>query len=335
MLMIVAESDFQTFNINETEREVLSLENEVGNLRFREQQDISMQHSNDSSSPGSMPNQSLLSLTDGSTTVPSSNDSILDFDDSSLAEFLRDVMMPPSPNSLVETSAAGFLPQNYYGGRDVFNFGMDSSLDFNDLDFNWIDSQQYRQPQLWASVPANVDDMRIASQETPDLSSGTTAGAEAFQRSVWRYKPGPHNHACAEQVHLSVPYKDMQHLEVRLPPDLLGHRIEQTARDKILAMVLGTCERANASQVVTSFPSADFLDSLMHNFFRSELSREDSWIHIPTFRPQANRAEWNAMVVAAGAVLSSVPTVRKLGYAIQEAVRMTVPAIVKSSRSLE
>lgn len=326
-------SDPNTMNLNGPEDEVSGLENDVVNLPYREQQGFSMQHSSDSTSPGSMPNQSLLSLTDGSNTIPSSNDSILDFDDSSLAEFLRDVIMPGSPTSLAEANAAGFLPQNYYCGRDVFNFGMDSSLDFNDLDFSWIDSQQYKQPQLWASVPLNVDEMRIAGQDTPDFNSGTTAGAEAFQKSVWRWKPGPHNHAYAEQIHLSVPYKDMQHLEVRLPPDVLGHRIEQTARDKILAMVLGTCERVNVSKVVTSFPSADFLDSLMHTFFRSELSREDSWIHIPTFKPQTNRAEWNAIVVAAGAVLSSIPTVRKLGFAIEEAVRLTVPAVCEKDNS--
>jgi hypothetical protein len=312
----------------------LSLENDVGNFRFQDQQDISMQQSGDRASPhGSMPNQSMLSLTDGSNTVLSSNDSILDLDNSSLAEFLRDVMMPGSPNSLAEASAAGFLPQNYYCGRDVFNFGMDSSLDFNDMDFSWIDAQQYRQP-LWASIPGQMDEVRVAGQDTPDFSSGTTAGAEAFQKSVWRWKPGCQDHAYSEQVYLSVPYKDMQHLDARLPIDLLSHRIEQTSRDKILAMVLGTCERANVSEVVTSFPSADFLDSLMHSFFRSELSREDSWIHVPTFRPQNNRAEWNSIVVAAGAVLSSIPTVRKLGYAIQEAVRLTVPLVVRSHSPL-
>ncbi|KUJ14262.1 uncharacterized protein LY89DRAFT_649974 [Mollisia scopiformis] len=330
----IKRSDTQSLNLNESEdQEVLSLENNVGNLRFQDQQEMSIQHTGDDASPnGSMPAQSMLSLTDGSNTVPSSNDSIMDFDDSSLAEFLRDVMMPGSPNSLAETNAAGFLPQNYYCGRDVFNFGMDSSLDFNDMDFSWIDSQQYRQP-IWTSVPAHIDDVRIAGQETPDFSSGTTAGVEAFQKSVWRWKPGRQDHASSEQVHLSVPYKDMQHLEVRLPLDLLSHRIEQTSRDKILAMVLSTCERPNVSQVVTSFPSADFLDSLMHSFFRNELAREDSWIHIPTFRPQTNRAEWNAIVVAAGAILSSIPTVRKLGFAIQEAVRMVVPTICEKDNS--
>jgi hypothetical protein len=110
--LILAESDSQSSGLNEVEdQEVLSLENDVGNFRFQDQQDISMQQSGDRASPhGSIPNQSMLSLTDGSNTVPSSNDSILDLDDSSLAEFLRDVMMPGSPNSLAEASAAGFYP---------------------------------------------------------------------------------------------------------------------------------------------------------------------------------------------------------------------------------
>lgn len=70
------------------------------------------------------------------------------------------------------------------------------------------------------------------------------------------------------------------------------------------------------------------LESLMHLFFRAELSRTDSWIHIPTFKPQAQRPELNGIVIAAGALLSKNPTVRKLGFAIQEAVRIAIPHIV-------
>jgi len=140
--------------------------------------------------------------------------------------------------------------------------------------------------------------------------------------------PVQQEHAYAEQVNLSLPYKDMQNLEVRLSPDVLDHRLEQNSRDRILAMLLSTCEPSNVSRVVTSFPSADLLDSLMHLFFRSELPRADSYIHLATFS-QYQSSELNGIVVAAGAVLSSVPTVRKLGFAIQEAVRLAIHRIVR------
>jgi hypothetical protein len=68
----------------------------------------------------------------------------------------------------------------------------------------------------------------------------------------------------------------------------------------------------------------------MHLFFQAELSRTDSWLHIPTFKPQTQRPELNGIVIAAGAVLSKITTVRKLGLAIQEAVRLALPQIVQS-----
>jgi hypothetical protein len=162
------------------------------------------------------------------------------------------------------------------------------------------------------------------------VRSGITAGAEAYKKSVWRWKPDQREHSNAEQVNLSIPYKDMQYLEARLAPDILDQRIDQNSRDKILAMLISTCEPGNVSRAVSSFPSADLLDSLMHLFFRSELQSTDAFIHLPSFRPQYQMPELNGIVVAAGAVLSNVPTVRKLGFAIQESVRTAVFRIVRS-----
>ena len=264
------------------------------------------------------------------SSTPLVDNALLGMDESSLAGFLRDVMMPVSPNSLAGQHSMEFLPE-HYSGRDVFNFGMDSSLDMNEMDFGWIHSQNsLRQQQPAWNPPPEIEHSLDRGQRTPDVSSGITAGAEAFQKSVWRWKPNQREHANAEQVNLSIPYKDMQHLEARLAPDVLDQRIEHNSRDKILAMLLSTCEPGNVSRVVSSFPSADLLDSLMHLFFRSELQSTDAFLHLPTFRPQNQMPELNGIVVAAGAVLSNVPTVRKLGFAIQELVRTAVVRIVRS-----
>lgn len=262
------------------------------------------------------------------SSVALDDNPMLDMDESSLAEFLNQVMMPASPNTLANPNTLNdFMPQSY-PPRDIFNFGIDANLDFNDMDFGWINSQNSKAP-MWNfnSLPEQVEPLD-RGQQTPDVRSGITAGAEAFERSLWRWAPQKQEHAYAEQVNLSLPYKDIQNLETRLSPEILDHRLEQNSRDRILAMLLSTCEPANAERVVTSFPSAELLDSLMHLFFRSELSRTDSWIHLPTFRPQAQRPELNGIVVAAGATLSTVSTVRKLGFAIQEAVRLSIPRIV-------
>ncbi|TVY85354.1 hypothetical protein LSUE1_G000279 [Lachnellula suecica] len=268
------------------------------------------------------------------SSTPLIDNALLEMDESSLAEFLRDVMMPASSNSMAgQQQHMDFLPQ-HYSGRDVFNFGMDSSLDMNEVDFGWINSQNsLRQLQPTWNPPLEVEVEQPPIHRTPDVTSGITAGAEAYSKSVWRWKPNQREHANAEQVNLSLPYKDMQYLEARLAPDNRDQRIDQSSRDRVLAMLLSTCEPQNVSRVVTSFPSADLLDSLMHLFFRSELQSPDAFIHLPTFRPHSQLPELNGIVIAAGAVLSNVPTVRKLGFAIQESVRTAVVRLCETDNS--
>lgn len=258
-----------------------------------------------------------------------SDDPMLDLDDSSLAGFLRDVMMPPSPNPMMTPTHMGDFITQPYPVRDIFNFGIDANLEFNELDFGWISSQN-----AWnfTALPEN-DQILDRGPETPNIRSGITAGAEAFERSLWRWAPQKQEHAYAEQINLSLPYKDLQNLEARLVHEVHGPHLEQNSRDRILAMLLSICEPGNVSRVVTSFPSSELLESLMQLFFQAELSRTDSWIHIPTFRPQTQRPELNGIVIAAGALLSKNQTVRKLGFAIQEAVRLAIPQICEKDNS--
>jgi hypothetical protein len=258
---------------------------------------------------------------------------MLDINDSSLADFLSNVMMPTSPDSLAAAAphSLDFIHQNYYTGRDVFNFGMESSLEFNEIDFGWITSQNARQPAWnYGAAPEPERALPLRETRTPDVASSIKAGAKAFEKSIWQWNPVQQDHAHAEQVNLSLSGKDMQTLEPRHGPDVLDQTLEQTSRDKILAMLLSGCKPSNISRVVASFPSAELLDSLMHSFFRSEVHRTDSWIHLPTFSVQSQRPELNGIVVAAGAVRSDVPALRKLGFAIQEAVRLAIPKVVST-----
>jgi hypothetical protein len=261
------------------------------------------------------------------------NNTMLDIDESSLAGFLRNVMMPTSPNALAVVGAhpMEFIQQNYYIGRDVFQFGMNSSMEFNDMDFGWMNSQNTRQTTWnYGAVPELEGQHPVRGTRTPDMSTGINAGAEAFQKSIWQWEPGQKDGNHAEQANLSLPIKDMQSLDLRSGPDVLDQTLEQMSRDQILAMLLSCCKPANIARIVESFPSAELLDSLMHSFFRCEVRRTDSWIHIPTFRVQSQRPTFNGMVVAAGAVLSGVPALRKLGFALQEAVHIALRQIVSS-----
>lgn len=277
------------------------------------------------SHPSEMMNDSVMSM----PSAPLDDDSMLGMDDSSLAGFLRDIMMPASPHSLADTTQMEFMPQAYES-RDVFNFGIDSSLEFNDLDFGWITSQNSRAPTFnFNMLPDYSDPPLDHGQQTPDVRGTISLGTEAFQKSLWNWLPEQREHGFNEISDLSLPHKDMESLEGRAPAEMLEHQLDQSSRDAILTMLITTySHETNIPRVVTSFPCAQLLDSLMHVFFKSEMSKTDSWIHFPTYRPQNQRPEFNGIVVAAGAILSPVPTVRKLGFAIQEAVRLAVIRIV-------
>ena len=258
----------------------------------------------------------------------------MDFDDSSLADFLKDIMHT-SPGAVSRPFFAD--PTSTYTPRDVLNFGIDTTFDFSDVDFGLPPLP----PMLEAEKPSYVAHAFVNEQppgsgtRTPNVRNSIDLGTQAFKKSLWQFIPSQQDHGYAEQLNLSLPYKDMDSPEIRLAADvsLLNQRLDQSSRDRILAMILTTCEPAMFSRVVSSFPSAELLDNLIHQFFTFELSRTDSWIHLPTFRLNGQRPELTGIIVAAGAVLSPVPVVRKLGFAIQEAVRLAIPQVFERDNS--
>ena len=258
----------------------------------------------------------------------------MDFDDSSLADFLKDIMHT-SPGAVSRPFFAD--PASTYTPRDVLNFGIDNTFDFSDIDFGLPPLPPFPEADKSldvAHIPVNEQPSGSGTR-TPNVRNSINLGTQAFKKSLWQFIPSQQDHGYAEQLNLSLPYKDIDSPEIRLAADvsLLDQRLDQSSRDRMLAMILTTCEPAMFSRVVSSFPSAELLDNLIHQFFTFELSRTDSWIHLPTFRLNSQRPELTGIIVAAGAVLSPVPVVRKLGFAIQEAVRLAIPQIFERDNS--
>jgi hypothetical protein len=272
----------------------------------------------------------------------SNDDAILDIDESSLAGFLQDIMTRGSPNYSQDNISIDLIPQD--SSWDVLNFGIDSSLDFNDMDLGWITSHNQTTAFKYNMSTDYNDKALDHGQQTPDVQPSIILGAEAFRKSLWNWLPGQLEHAFMEVSNLSLSHKDMEGLESRDSSDITDHQLEQSARDDILAMVLSmNSQQGGISRVITSFPSTQLLNRLLHIFLRLELAKMDSWIHLPTFRPRTQGPEFNGIVIASGAIMSSVPTgmifssvliinltllVRKLGFAIQETVRLALPANV-------
>jgi hypothetical protein len=94
-------------------------------------------------------------------------------------------------------------------------------------------------------------------------------------------------------------------------------------------MVLQTSQRANLTRIMKSFPSTQLLDSLIQYYFESQSHHIDSWIHGPTFGMNDEPPDMLAALAAAGAARSTIPTIRRLGYALIEIVRLQVSVKVR------
>jgi hypothetical protein len=260
------------------------------------------------STPSSIP-ESAEGLSHSNFSL-SNEVAMLDIDESSLAGFLQDIMTRGSPNFSKDNASMDLITQD--SSWDVLNFGIDSSLDFNDMDLGWITSHNQTSMfnyNIMSDIPDHNDPPLDYGQQTPDVQPSISLGAEAFRKSLWNWLPGQLEHAFMEVSNLSLSHKDAEGLESRGSPDIIDHQLEQSSRDDILAMVLNTnSQQSGISRVISSFPSTQLLNRLMYLFLRSEVTKTDLWIHLPTFCPRAQRPEFNGITIAAGAILSSIPT---------------------------
>ncbi|THY69553.1 hypothetical protein D6C86_02421 [Aureobasidium pullulans] len=247
-----------------------------------------------------------------------------------LGDFLADIMMSVSPNQL-ELGLVGNNTTDILM-RDVFDFGIEKDFDLNAIDF-----QLLSQPLIPGSPTHQLTaaDESLCPPSRAEYNNGSgvdPASVEAFQKSLWRWTPGQTDQGHCEQINLSLPY----HVGApsSYPSRPCAEALNQFARDRMLAMVLDTCERDAVPRIVTSFPSAELLDHLMQEYLFFHDQEPDPFIHVPTFQPQSMRAELVASIVFFGAVRSPVPLVRKLGFALQESVRLALPKAFERDNSM-
>lgn len=190
-----------------------------------------------------------------------------------------------------------------------------------------------------ASIPFEIaDDSPPSSQEPADRNysdPGQPAAmcAEAFRNSHWRFRPNAKDHGSAEEHNLSLPpaceYGSPES-RVSLDSRATCAKLGVTTRDRLLAMVVTSCNPENLPRAVASFPSIELLDSLLQYYLTSPVTRAVSFLHAATFDPNERRTELVAVMIAHGAVLTSDPTLTKLGYAIAECVRIAIPKLVST-----
>ncbi|KAL4818456.1 hypothetical protein BDW67DRAFT_174252 [Aspergillus spinulosporus] len=230
-------------------------------------------------------------------------------------EFIPDSLVSLSRPGEVDPSA--FPPNDYYAHR-LFDHNVNFDFDLTEVDFGLIDF--YNSRGSANAAPLQPDE----TDRDADRDSGIALGAEAYSRSsLSAWKPVHSDHAFADQNDLSVPKSiDSPEASAQCRHQILSERLSPGSRDLIFGMVLQTSQRANLTRIMKSFPSTELLDSLIQDFFAYQAQQVDSWIHGPTFNPNEESPDMLGIIAAAAAVKSSIPTIRKLGYALMEVVRL-------------
>lgn len=165
-----------------------------------------------------------------------------------------------------------------------------------------------------------------------DADSGIGIGAEAYHRSsLSAWKPVHEDHAFDDHENLSVPQAIDSPEASAIDRQILSERLSSSSRDLIFGLVLEISREANLTRIMKSFPSTELLDGLIQQYFEYQSHWVDSFIHGPTFRLNSEHASILAALASASAVRSPIPTIRKLGYALLEIVRLYMPIKVLES----
>lgn len=250
------------------------------------------------------------------------NQAMVDVAKLPFSDFLRDVLYEQSLGDQSRFAEAQ--------GLAVLDFCDDANLELNDIDFGLLDHWNI-DGNMFGQDP-NTTGLQSKTQESaPDMDKMRQRLVQIWTKSPWRFNPEKTDSGFNEQGNLPLPARDAGaarlHIRQLRQDPVVSETLYQSGRDKILAIVLSTCRNDNMmSRVASSFPSAEVMDSWIHIFLASHMCQVSSFIHYPTFSLNNQWPEWLAMAASAGAVLAPVPTLRRFGFALQEAVRITVPA---------
>lgn len=292
--------------------------NEMSEHQQQHQQHHQQHHQNQQQLPSMNMNGSMM--------PPNTNG------DNTMFDYLRDKMMTPTTQQQQQQMQ---IFSEYQGGpwtpRELFDFGVDTNMELNELDLTFMDTYNnanpfdLRTPSI--GFPTTGSDIMpsFTSAPLPPLDTGALP-----KQSVWRFRPLAKDSGSAEQTNLSLPTPTSLDIDRRVNCEPLS----QTSRDKILAMILSTCKPNNIPRSVACFPSISLLDSLFQFSLTSPGSHAKHWIHAQTLLAGQTRPEVLAAIIAAGAVLTPDSAIRKVGYAIQEALRTAVQVQVEDDNTL-
>jgi hypothetical protein len=238
------------------------------------------------------------------------------------SDFLRDVIAPYNPNRALEE----------HQGLAVLNFCDDVNLEVSDVDLTVPGYYGYDYTtgnyMIGLDKASNSEGLASKAEEAMDLSEMRSKCDNIWIDSPWRWTPDKLDHAYCEENNLPLPPDEMNNPRFRESQGqadrIVRDCLSQSSRDKLLAVVTAICREQMRQRVASAFPSCEVLDMLLQFYFASQLCQTSSFIHHASLKLNSQCPEWIAATVAAGAVLTPLPILRKFGFALQEIVRLAI-----------
>lgn len=211
----------------------------------------------------------------------------------------------------------------------LLDFTVDDMGDFDTSDFGPFELPFNERPEIPTREPPQVDLTSAESAPSTSSKDHVALGAEAYrQSSLGHWEPGPSDHSAAELEHLAfVSASQGIDLESRsmLSGESLIQPIQRTTRDRLLAMLLSTCRPEHTHLVSRAFPSAELLNDLLVRFASDHRNQPDASVHLPTLKTSEAWPVFLASIIAMGALRTGDRALHRFGFALQEAVRTTLP----------
>ncbi|KIW15125.1 hypothetical protein PV08_07912 [Exophiala spinifera] len=227
-------------------------------------------------------------------------------------------------NAMIELQN-GILPDVLGGTMNIADLDEYITFDFNpvldEVEFSFLNDSNVSPAE--APVPISPASNRSADSSTMGV------GSEVYRMSTSLngWAPDKDGISVMEHQNLILPI----HVSpIRLPAlsrfrSVFKKDLSGAMRDRILTMILRTSPRRTLDSIIGSFPSLETLQNLIHYALLHMTERQVvPFVHLPSFAINQQRPELLCALVAYGSVWSPSIVVRKFGYAVQEAVRMSV-----------
>lgn len=257
---------------------------------------------------------------DSAHIMPPQSTGMLDPASMPFFDFLRDVLYDQPFNAMRTVDPHGLA---------VLDFCDNSSLEMTELDFGLLDNWNL---DLLGNLPRSTREGSISRPETAsEVAQMRNALVRSWTESPWRWQPKDNDTGYTELGHMPVSSSQAAKLHLKKGDNLAARvsreKLEQSGRDRLLSVVLSTCKTdISTNQVAASFPTVELMDSMIHIFLAAHACQVSGWIHFPSFKLNEQWPEWIGTAAAAGAVSTPVPTLRKFGFAVQEAIRIKIPS---------